>query len=119
MTVPERSVRQARNEALHREVNEQLARMDKQADANWATDDERFDFICECGAGEGCDAKVRMRLTEYERVRRQDDRFAVFPGHENEQIEHVVERHEAYVIVDKLPELEPYVADDPRGAPSH
>jgi len=30
----------------------------------------------------------------------------------------VVERHERYVIVDKNPELEPLVEDDPRGAPS-
>jgi hypothetical protein len=115
----QRTARQARNEALHREVNERLAQMDKQADANWARDDERFDFICECGAGGTCDAKLRMRLSEYERVREQDDRFAVFPGHEDDEIERVVERGDAYVVVDKFAELEPYVADDPRGAASH
>jgi hypothetical protein len=115
----ERQARQARNEALHREVNERLAHMDKQADANWATDDEQFEFICECGAGESCNARVRMRLAEYEQVRSQNDRFAVYPGHEIEDIEHVVERGEGYVIVDKVRELEPFVADDQRGAPSH
>src|SRR5207253_1730469 len=104
---------------LHREVNERLAHMDKQADANWATDDERFEFVCECGAGQSCDARVRMRLAEYEQVRTQNDRFAVYPGHEIEDIEHVVERGEGYVIVDKVRELEPFVADDQRGAPSH
>ncbi|TML53260.1 MAG: hypothetical protein E6G21_03085 [Actinobacteria bacterium] len=115
----ERVARQARNEALHREVNERLAQMDKRADASWATDGEAFEFLCECGAGDGCDARVRMTLTQYEHLRQQDDRFAVAPGHENLRLERVVTRTSAYVVVDKIAELEPYVADDPRGAPSH
>ena len=114
-----RTARQARNEALHREVNERLARIDKQAEAGWAEDDQLFEFVCECGAGDECDAKVRMRLSDYETVRRQDDRFAVFPGHEIEAIERVVDRGDGYVVVDKTAELERFVADDPRGAPSH
>jgi hypothetical protein len=113
----ERAARQAKNEALHREVNERLAEIDKQADANWATDEQLFEFICECGEG-GCEARVRMPLGEYEDVRSQDDRFAVYPGHENEEIERVIKRGEAFLVVDKVAELEPYVADDPRGAPS-
>jgi hypothetical protein len=115
----QRAARLARNEALHREVNERLAQMDKRADASWATDDETFEFVCECGGGEACDARVRMTLAEYEHVRQQDDRFAVAPGHENFRIERIVTRADAYVIVDKIADLEPYVADDPRGAPSH
>jgi hypothetical protein len=64
----ERAARQARNEALHREVNERIAQMDKRADVSWATHDETFEFLCECGAGAGCDARVRMTLPEYEHV---------------------------------------------------
>jgi hypothetical protein len=114
-----RAARQARNESLHREVNERLAEIDKLADARWAEDDERFEFLCECGAGDGCTARVRMKLTDYERVRQQDDRFVVASGHENLEIERVVERGDGYVFVDKVAEVEPQVADDPRGAPSH
>jgi hypothetical protein len=114
----ERGARQAKNEALHREVNERLAEIDKQANAGWATEEQRFEFICECGAGD-CDARVLMLLEEYEEVRQQDDRFAVHPGHENEAIERVVKRGDGFLVVDKMPELEPFVADDPRGAPSH
>jgi hypothetical protein len=114
-----RAAKQARNETLHREVNERLAKIDKRADASWASDGETFEFLCECDAGDGCDARVRMRLTEYEQVRQQDDRFAVVPGHENLEIERVVDRGDGYVVVDKVAELESYVADDPRGAPSH
>jgi hypothetical protein len=59
-----------------------------------------------------------MPLADYEDVRSQDDRFAVHPGHENDEIERVVRRGEGFVVVDKISELEAYVADDPRGAPS-
>jgi hypothetical protein len=54
----------------------------------------------------------------YERVRSQDDRFVVKPGHETIEIERAVQWTDEYVIVDKVPQAEPYVADDPRGAPS-
>jgi hypothetical protein len=115
--VDERSTRQAKNEALHREVNERLEQLEKEAGAGWTTDGDHFEFLCECGEG-GCDARVRMPLSEYEEIRSQDDRFAVSPGHENEEIERVVKRGDGFVVVDKIAELEPFVADDPRGAPS-
>jgi hypothetical protein len=54
----------------------------------------------------------------YERVRAQDDRFVVKPGHETPEIERAIEWTDAYVVVDKIPAAEPFVADDPRGAPS-
>ena len=47
-----------------------------------------------------------MTLAEYERVRRQRDRFAVAPGHETDEIEYVVEEDERYVMVDKRDEVE-------------
>jgi hypothetical protein len=50
-----------------------------------------------------------MTPDEYERVRSQRDRFAVVPGHENSEIEHVVERDDRYVVVDKLDEAERFV----------
>jgi hypothetical protein len=114
-----RAERQAINETLHREVNERLAAMDKRADESWATHDELFDFLCECGAGDGCHARVQMKLVDYEKVREQDDRFVVVPGHEIDEIERVVDRGDGYLIVDKVWELEAFVADDPRGASSH
>ena len=104
----ERLERQARNEALMRSVNEQIATIDKQAD--WAVPDHEFEFQCECGRASGCDGRVRMSLEEYERVRRQRDRFAVVPGHVTDEIEHVVELEgDRYAIVDKRDEVEELV----------
>jgi hypothetical protein len=42
----------------------------------------------------------------------------VKPGHETPELERAIEWTDDYVIVDKIPEAEPFVEDDPRGAPS-
>ena len=54
-------------------------------------------------------------MEDYERVRSQDDRFAVAPGHESPELETVVERTETWLIVDKLPQFDPLVDDDSPG----
>jgi hypothetical protein len=102
--VKERLDRQVRNEAFMRTVNDQIAELDERAD--WAAPEQQFEFLCECGNTGGCEDRVLMTLAEYERVRSQRDRFAVTPGHETEEIEHVVEKDERYVIVDKRDEVE-------------
>ena len=98
--VEERFERQARNEALMRAVNEQIASLGQGA-GGWADPEQTFDFQCECGQNEGCEGHILMTLAEYERVRSQRDRFAVLPGHQTDEVERVVEQEERYVIVDK------------------
>ena len=118
----QRQKRQARNEALVRRVNEKIEQLDHQA-AGSADDDMTFEFHCECGRaddpdGVSCEEYVELTLREYEEVRSQDDRFALVPGHETPELEDVVQRTDKFVIVDKKPEAEPIVEDDPRGATS-
>jgi hypothetical protein len=103
--VEERFERQARNEDLMRTVNERIAAADERA-GGWAAPEERFAFQCECGAPGGCEDRVLMTLADYERVRSQRDRFAIVPGHETPEIEHVVEQDERYLIVDKRDAVE-------------
>ena len=115
----ERFERQARNEALVREVNERIHTLDRDAAGSGATEGvDTFGFRCECGRESGCGESVWMTLDEYEVVRAQDDRFVLVPGHETDGLEHVVEENERFVIVDKVDEAEPFVADDPRGRTS-
>ena len=114
--VDEQLERQARNEALVREVNERINAIDRAAAGG--ENHDTFGFHCECGRNDGCHERVWMTLQEYEHVREQDDRFALLPGHQTDELERVVERHDGYVIVDKVPAAEPFVADDPRGRPS-
>ena len=104
----ERLERQAKNEVLLRQVNEQIAALGESA-GGWADPGHRFDFQCECGRLESCDGRVVMTIEEYGRVHGQHDRFALVPGHETPAIENVVEAHERYVIVDKLDPYEPPV----------
>ncbi len=111
--------RQARNEALVREVNERIDALDREAEASGATPPGgTFRFHCECGRNGGCDASVWMTIAEYDVVREQDDRFALSTGHENDELERVVDRTDRYVVVDKVPDAERFVADDPRRRPS-
>jgi hypothetical protein len=112
----ERLDRQARNEALVREVNERISTLDRDAAGSGAVEGiDTFGFHCECGRNGGCTEMVWMTLDEYELVRAQDDRFAVAPGHETVGLERVVHANERFVIVDKVDAAEPLVADDPRG----
>ena len=111
--------RQARNEALIREVNERIERVAEEA--RLGGEPERFEFLCECGAGGdgdiACAGRIEMTVAEYEEIRGQDDRFALLPGHESEELEDVIRRTDRFVVVDKNPAAEPFVDDDPRGAP--
>lgn len=103
----ERLERQARNEGLIRNMNDQIAALDERATRTWAP--QELMLQCECGRTGGCDERVLMTLEEYERARSQRDRFVVLPGHENDEIERVVERADRYVIVDKRDDFEPLV----------
>ena len=109
----ERFARQARNEALFRSVNERIAQLGEAAEA-WLPDGT-VEFLCECGVDGGCGERIRVPLEVYERVRQQDDRFVVKPGHESPELERAIDWTDEYVIVDKVRLAEPYVADDPRG----
>jgi hypothetical protein len=114
--VQDRLERQSQNEALFREVNERIAQLGQNAQA-WSPDGT-IQFLCECGEQGGCGQRVRVPADVYERVRSQDDRFVVRPGHETPEIEQAVEWTDDYVVVDKIPAAGPYIEDDPRGAAS-
>ena len=104
-----RDERLAKNEALLREVNERIH--DVGQGLQVLPDDGQLDFRCECGRPE-CDLFVHLMAFDYQRVRADNDRFVVVPGHEDPEIERVVERSQGYVVVDKRPQAEPFVGAD-------
>jgi hypothetical protein len=110
--VEERLARTARNESLFREVNDRIEELSKNVEAQGiAPEGGLIEFHCECGR-EDCTERMRMTVAEYERVRSDNDRFAVVPGHETPKMEAVVEAGDRFVVVDKLPEAEPLVGAD-------
>jgi hypothetical protein len=91
--------RAARNEALFREVNQNIALLEERHSTT-ATAPE---FLCEC-ADAGCTEQFSLDPTVYRRVREHPRFFLVCPGHEYTRIERVVERHRDYLIVEKTGE---------------
>jgi hypothetical protein len=92
--------RAGRNEALFRQVNENIADLEEHLDAV----EGEPPFVCEC-ANRDCIARLQnVDLALYEQTRRNPRRFFVAPGHQNEQVERVVETHPTFVIVEKTGE---------------
>jgi hypothetical protein len=87
--------RAARNEALFREVNEQVRSLSDQ----FASDTGTVGFVCECSRDD-CAERLELPIAVYEAVRAHPRRFLVVPGHDGD-FEHVVERSLGYVIVEK------------------
>lgn len=88
--------RAARNEALFREVNENIARLEEE----YGQTPAEPVYICEC-ADADCAEQLAIEPATYRRVRRDARLFFVRPGHEDPQLERVVERTNDYLIVEK------------------
>ena len=103
--------RAARNEALFREVNEQVDSLSERQRSGAA---QELLFICEC-SDDRCTERVTVPRAVYEDVRANPRRFLVVPGHD-QAFEHVVDRTERYAIVEKEgPAGDVAEQTDPRG----
>ena len=88
--------KEARNQALFREVNERIEQLPNRLAA------DRYDeLICECGNPE-CTQRVEVTVAEYERVRAHAGRFIVAPNHENPETESIIEQNDRFAIVESL-----------------
>ena len=106
----ERKERIALNETLFRTANERMSGWEEQH-ARRATEI----YYCECAAVD-CRERVELGKDDYERVRASSRTFVVVPGHEIEDVETVVERHNDWLIIEKPDEVGAIVdASDPRG----
>lgn len=88
----DRIVRRAKNEALFRDINERLEVVND--------DFGTSEWLCECSDLE-CVGRIEMTHDEYEEVRQDGSHFALLAGHEQIDMEHIVARHEGYVIAEK------------------
>jgi hypothetical protein len=83
------------NEALFREVNERIDQLTEELGTG-----SSFEIVCECGDA-ACVARVSITAEAYRELRADVHRFAVMPGHEQPDVERVVERRGAYLVVEK------------------
>jgi hypothetical protein len=108
----ERERRIAENEALFRDLNEEVGVVAQSFSAGGEA--RTFDFLCECG-DVTCALPVPLTLARYEELRSSPIRFFVVPGHELPDVEVVVESHEKYFVIEKRGEAAEIVRErDPR-----
>jgi hypothetical protein len=95
--VDERTRRVGRNEAVFREVNEQIESLNR---GLAALSDNTMHIVCEC-ADLLCAVQLTVPVSAYERIRSDSLLFFVEPGHEVPDVEEVVERDQGYFVVRK------------------
>jgi hypothetical protein len=114
--------RLAENEAIFRQINEQvqtgydetnrLAQEDGQPEfmVPVASENTPLQFYCEC-ADEKCTQRFAISPQEYHEIHKNRKRFAVVPGHEVPSVEKVVAKKPTYTVVEKnvQPPEEPQV----------
>jgi hypothetical protein len=83
------------NEALFREVNERIDRL--QVDFGGPN---TFDIVCECGRA-SCTERFSITSDAYRAVREDVHRFAVVPGHERPELERTIDKQAGYLVVEK------------------
>jgi hypothetical protein len=87
------------NEALFREVNEQIHSLvdDESVGGNSIT------VICECG-DVNCTERVELLLSDYERIRSDNLLYVIARGHNIPAVERIVERRDGWEVVRKFGE---------------
>jgi hypothetical protein len=101
----ERDERIAKNETVFRAANREIEQADQEQGAG---PDQLIEVLCECGR-QGCGGVITLTIADYDGVHSQADRFVVLRGHEDMEIEKVVEERTGYLVVDKFGEAEEIV----------
>ncbi len=98
--------RAARNELLFREVNTQIEKLEERMGPA-----PTYPLICECSRAD-CAVTLYVAREVYHVVRSSQLRFFIAPGHEQPEVEHVVERRPGYTIVEKFGVAAGVVSDE-------
>jgi hypothetical protein len=108
----ERERRIGENEILYRAVNEKIEALNEA----FGTLAESMTVVCECG-DESCAEQIELDVQTYERVRAEPTLFVTVPGHEEPDVESVVERNDTFQLVrkDKGDAARLATEHDPRG----
>src|SRR5262249_40641756 len=92
----EQAKRVGLNEAIFRQVNEQIRSLDGELGVH----DGTITVICECGSAE-CTDRLSLTVSAYEGVRSDSLLYVIAKGHQFPDIERTVERAEGYDVVEK------------------
>jgi hypothetical protein len=89
--------RKAANEAVFREVNERIEDLQR---GFAVTQNQPLHIVCEC-AQLDCTSRITVSVETYEGVRAHPDEFFVVEGHEDPNVEEVVDTGTGHLIVRK------------------
>ena len=92
----EERVEEVRRQALFREVNERIENLSD----GWEIFDGSLSVLCECGRP-GCNDPIDVAKVVYDEIRATPNRFLLKAGHEIDDIDEVVVRHNGYVIAER------------------
>lgn len=84
------------NEALFRQVNEEIRGLT----STFGTDGGTMAVVCECGDA-ACTEQLEVGISDYERVRSDSRMYVIAHGHEIPELERVVESRDGWEIVQK------------------
>ncbi len=98
--------RAARNEEIFRGVNEQIEQGAEQHAVS-----SPLPFHCECGQA-ACVETIEIPPARYAAIVRERYHFVVLPGHEQPQIERIVESEPEFVVVEKIGEAREQIDRD-------
>jgi hypothetical protein len=96
MADDEQARRVGLNEALFREVNEQIRSLSDE----FSNGEGSITVICECGDAD-CVERLDVQLSDYERVRADSLLYLVAQGHVFPNVERVVESADGHDVVQK------------------
>jgi len=104
--------RKAANEAVFREINERIESLQKRFAL---AEREPLHVVCECDRLD-CAERLEVAVETYERVRADSALFIVLPGHEDPEVEEVVDTGRGHLVVRKQAGAPRAVAEatDPR-----
>ena len=92
-----RLARAEKNEQAFQAHNQRRVQLEESG-RSW--DEEPMPFVCECD-DPGCHRGIELTIGEYERAVRPPNLFVVLPGHEDLEVERVVDARPGYLIVSK------------------
>ena len=92
----DRARRVGLNEAIFRQVNEQIRDLNR----DFGTEQGTMTVICECGNAD-CTERLELPVHEYERIRGDARLYVIARGHDIPSVETVVEQTEGYDVVQK------------------
>jgi hypothetical protein len=90
----------AENEMIFKMRNDKASTLASDILDGSSKDTYMLNFICEC-SDEHCTSKIEMTLSQYQKVRSSPAKFIVQAGHEQTDIERIVQR-EPFNVVEKF-----------------